>query len=200
MISGRPSRYQVGWVLYIGGETRNETSGFSSLALCTIEQNSVRMGSARWDTGDEEASRRLVKKLVMQDKTQTFDSALSCDKASAKISMWPQGTNWAAFINGFERQLTLFRWRPIFESPMMVKQRDILKSENPDPEDLDLRPSIFELRYPNLSREKFSVFNNNSFFLNNSSFWFLFLANNLMRVWRCYVTIGRRWRKNLWVR
>ena len=76
----------------------------------------------RWDTTP--VSVEAVKKLVMQAKMQTVDSARTDFRDSAKVDILVQGTTWQPDIRGRSRQLVGFMWRRTFESPINVKQRD----------------------------------------------------------------------------
>ena len=68
--SGRPSRYQTGDFLYMGGATRKETPGMEAQASERTEQNSSRMGSMRLETMGSSSDE--VKKLVTQDTMHTL--------------------------------------------------------------------------------------------------------------------------------
>ena len=76
-ISGRFSLYQIGVVRYIGGETKNWTSGLVWLASETFSRKSVKTGSTRSEIEEAPEALRLVMKLVTQATTQTSDSILT---------------------------------------------------------------------------------------------------------------------------
>ena len=97
-ISGSPSRYQVGDVLYIGGEMRYSRSGKEAhdstrmFLICCIT------GSTRCEIVDGPSA--PVRKFETQETMHTVMSGLSLDSDSEKIPRWPQGMIWADFRLG----------------------------------------------------------------------------------------------------
>ena len=70
-------------------------------------------------------------KLVMQERTTTFEVVRTWRRASARTEIWPQGITWASDIRSRSRQLKfMFLWT--FESPIREKTwlTDILSVSN----------------------------------------------------------------------
>ena len=75
MILDNPSSYQIGVVLYIGGERNHDRSGCSSQKLRRTSRTSRRTGSARWTAVAEGSSDpELVIKFVRQATITAVES------------------------------------------------------------------------------------------------------------------------------
>ena len=108
-ISGSPSRYQIGDLLYMGGQTKKVKSGRASQHWLNFSRNSSITGSERMDTESEAGE--LVMKLVMQDMMQRFDSGRMEPNAAERRDKRPHGMTWAPVIRGRSRQFIGFMWR-----------------------------------------------------------------------------------------
>ena len=59
-ISGKPSRYQIGVVLYMGGQMRKDTSGRAAAISVNFVRKSWKIGSTTWVTEDEDEATDLA--------------------------------------------------------------------------------------------------------------------------------------------
>ena len=127
-ISGNPSLYHRGWVLYMGGATRYCLAGLAAQASRRAALTSCRTGSMRWNTDVGPSASEM--KLEMHETMQAVDSERTFPKAEAKLSRWPQLRTWQDLRRGLALREFLFRYLRTFESPTREKRCDIVTDDN----------------------------------------------------------------------
>jgi hypothetical protein len=124
-ISDRPSRYQRGERLYIGGQIRYFLSGKEEQESHRCFLKSLSIPSTRMEIEEEADSGRRVSqmKLVRQATMQTLEITGRLRRASGKRASLPQDEIVARERSGQALWLTLVTKFRTFESPMIEKLR-----------------------------------------------------------------------------